>query len=543
MTTTCHICKSSFKDLRGLSCHRAKRHSDISEEEFATTLFGCRPTCACGCGQHTTFVSLTKGWSQYVKGHNGFTQEARHLAVQQSIASRRECGSWNRGLTKHDDTRVAKQAKTVSQTLRKKYELGEIVPWQSGHTKDTNTSIAKMSDTKVRQWASGELKTWTQGLTKFTSQKLNAASHKISRKKRENYESANRIPRDELLKRIQEHSTSLNFDVSQLDDYRARRQTRMKFTCTKCGDQQIKTLAMLEESPQCWKCAPKDSQGQREVAEYIRHLLVGVDIKTNDRTIISPKELDIYVQQKSFAVEYNGLFYHCEDIVPKDHHLKKRSLTSEKGIRLFNIFEDEWKNENKREIIKSMLCERLGINTTIPARKTKVEEVNKDARKAFFNDNHIDGDVPAVIAFGLYIDDRLVSCMSLRKPLSKKWHGHIEIARAATVKCTRVVGGLGKLMKYVKDWSASMGYEGILTYVDLRYGDGHGYEKVGFQKVNFVKNFWWTDMTRRFDRSYCTATSGITEKQNAQMLGLRKIWGWGHSSYILPLTGSCYREV
>ena len=47
------------------------------------------------------------------------------------------------------------------------------------------------------------------------------------------------------------------------------------------------------------------------------------EIIENSRTIISPKELDIYIPQKNLAIEYDGLYWHDENHVENKYHLNK----------------------------------------------------------------------------------------------------------------------------------------------------------------------------------------------------------------------------
>jgi hypothetical protein len=47
------------------------------------------------------------------------------------------------------------------------------------------------------------------------------------------------------------------------------------------------------------------SSGELEVLEFIKEHYSG-EIKTSDRTILKPKELDIYIPDKALAIEYNG---------------------------------------------------------------------------------------------------------------------------------------------------------------------------------------------------------------------------------------------
>ena len=61
---------------------------------------------------------------------------------------------------------------------------------------------------------------------------------------------------DELDRRISSHSDKFKI-LSSLEDYRRRRIERLKFVCVNCDAEQMKSLAMLEESPVCFSCAQK----------------------------------------------------------------------------------------------------------------------------------------------------------------------------------------------------------------------------------------------------------------------------------------------
>ena len=65
-------------------------------------------------------------------------------------------------------------------------------------------------------------------------------------------------------------------------------------------------------------------------------------IKHNDRQIIKPKEVDIYLPDLNLAIEYNGLYWHSVEYgTDKYSHRNKSLACREKGIRLIHIFEFE----------------------------------------------------------------------------------------------------------------------------------------------------------------------------------------------------------
>ena len=74
--------------------------------------------------------------------------------------------------------------------------------------------------------------------------------------------------------------------------------------------------------------------------------LVGIDsFKMNDRDAIRPLELDIYYKDLNIAVEYNGFYWHSsesEESCDITQHSDKIDKCNEAGIRLINVFEDEY---------------------------------------------------------------------------------------------------------------------------------------------------------------------------------------------------------
>jgi hypothetical protein len=81
---------------------------------------------------------------------------------------------------------------------------------------------------------------------------------------------------------------------------------------------------------------------ERQVLEFIQSIYKG-EIITNDRTIIKPMELDIYLPELKLAIEYCGLYWHSEKQGKgKYYHLNKLIKCQEQGIDLITIFSDEW---------------------------------------------------------------------------------------------------------------------------------------------------------------------------------------------------------
>ena len=91
----------------------------------------------------------------------------------------------------------------------------------------------------------------------------------------------------------------------------------------------------------CLQCHPLDlfSTLEGKIAEFLSK--AKQKYSANDRSIISPYELDFYLPDKDIAIECNGMWFHSlQADTPDDYHFMKYQLCKEKGIRLFNIWED-----------------------------------------------------------------------------------------------------------------------------------------------------------------------------------------------------------
>ena len=66
-----------------------------------------------------------------------------------------------------------------------------------------------------------------------------------------------------------------------------------------------------------------------------------VDHETNNRTLIAPRELDIYIPSRELAIECNGVYWHSVNEKPKKYHMNKYNACKEIGVKLISIWEDE----------------------------------------------------------------------------------------------------------------------------------------------------------------------------------------------------------
>lgn len=75
---------------------------------------------------------------------------------------------------------------------------------------------------------------------------------------------------------------------------------------------------------------------KKEIYDYIK-TYVNKEILLNDRNLIYPKEIDIYIPDLNLAIEYNSFYYHTEisGNKKKQYHLRKLQSTLLKELHLY----------------------------------------------------------------------------------------------------------------------------------------------------------------------------------------------------------------
>lgn len=233
----------------------------------------------------------------------------------------------------------------------------------------------------------------------------------------------------------------------------------------------------------CSKCC--GSLLQNKVEGWIKELS-NDKVLINDRAIIKPFEIDLWIPTKSLGIEVHGDYYHSSNFKDDDYHEMKHILACSSEISLIQLFEHEL--EQKPEICYSMLAYKLGaINVKYGARTLSLRTVSVKDRISFFNENHLQGDSNAKVALGLWANNELIACMSFGKPRFDKHHDW-ELIRYSSRLMTAVPGGAARLLKAFRAQ-----YNGsIITYADARYSTGELYKALGFKQLHKSQpNYWY----------------------------------------------------
>ena len=299
------------------------------------------------------------------------------------------------------------------------------------------------------------------------------------------------------------------------------------------------------KGPLCRVCNPKlkfhpNKKIENEIYEFLKQQGIK-DIITNDRTVISPKEIDILIPSKKLAIELDGLYWHSEIYKDKNYHSDKSNLLKKHGYHTIHIFEDEW--NNKKEIVCSRLKNILNITSdVIYARQCTIKEISGSICNPFLNKYHLQGAVTCKIKLGMFYKNDLIAVMTFSTPrLSlgyKTSNKFVELSRFATNGCS-VVGGASKFLKY---FTNQYTVKKIISYADIRWAreDKNLYQKIEFKLISkTLPGYFWCKGGKRYHRFKFTKSNLIksgfdckkTECEIMHENGYYRIWDCGHLRY------------
>ncbi len=281
------------------------------------------------------------------------------------------------------------------------------------------------------------------------------------------------------------------------------------------------------------------STGEKEISQFLTDH--NIEHQNNNRTIIAPQELDIYIPEYNLAIEYCGLYWHSEQQGKgRHHHEKKHDLCRAQGIQLLTIFEDEWKQRNA-QVKRKILHLVGGSGAKIFARKTEVIELNTKQKKNFFEEHHIQGSGPGSIVYGLlhrkdeYCGDIVAAMAFIKQP------DNVYALNRYATSCT-VVGGFSKLLKHFQknnDWTQ------IISFADQRWSDGGLYEQTGFILDSVINPdyYYSPDGIQRIHKFNYRRKNlpkllahfdpALSECVNCNNNGVLRLWDCGKRRYIL----------
>lgn len=468
--------------------------------------------CKCGCGEYVKNIKNT-----YIVGHSNRDPEVK----------------------------AKKEAAYIA-----KYGVSNPSKSQDIKTKKEETNLSRFGTKYAAQNQEIKNKTKQKWIKKYgvdNPSKLKEIKEIISKKVKDSREQVREKTQKAFYKTIfermyNEGKMGTLQPLFTCDQYKGRL-AKYSFKCEVCSSVFETNLRIWGEPLRCFTCNPKiDTGGQsileKQISDYVKKL--DPYIKEQDRTIITPLELDIVSDNHKIAIEIDGLYWHSELSGKKNkfYHLQKTKTTINAGYKLIQIFEDEW--IEKQKIVKSRLKHAFQRNIRkIQARKCVVKEISSETKSKFLKKYHIQGNDKSNTHLGLFHRNRLVSVMTFnpyRVALgnSPKPNSY-ELARFCSVFNFTIVGGASKLLKH---FEKTYKPKEVLSYADKRWSDGNVYEKLGFILTGSTQpNYWYIVKNQRRHRfAYRKSELSkllnqydptLSEWENMQINGYDRIWDCG----------------
>lgn len=294
------------------------------------------------------------------------------------------------------------------------------------------------------------------------------------------------------------------------------------------------------------------SKGETEIVDFLKGLGFNVEKGTN-RKLLEGKEIDILIDEKKIAIEYDGLYYHTEKMGKNStYHIDKTIECKKMGYDLIHIFEDEW--VTNKDLVKNKLKHILGVNDSkiVGARKLFIKKITSKEKSEFLKENHIQGNDNSSIWYGGFYENELLGVMTFNdsRNMTKSKNGELELSRFC-IKQNLLITGLSSrfLKEVIKEYQPSS----IISFADRRWtldSENNLYTKLGFYLSSVVKPTYYyynskVDKYKRLHkfgfgknnlkRKYPYLDFNKTEKILANELGYERIWDCGLFKYKLDL--------
>lgn len=518
-----------IKDIPHPNSRKKILMEEISEEdmmEFGTTELKQIDYCIMNKLKHVPLAPC----GENKKYHNG---KYLNVCEKYKLGDNHSCIVCHENKTKETLSKMKKTSLSKYQTEfpNQSIEVKRKIRENSNFTEDEKNAInEKKKETSLKQFGTEHpMKNSTVKLTQIQS-----------RKKTQEQTNNKRI---KTLMQKKTLIVSENLDKSKYEIVELRLGTNVKstFRCLQCG-QQFDALShwgcKVVYCPQC-DVSPMRSNMENDVVSIIKEIEPTIDIELNNRKIIKPKEIDIYLPKYNLGIEVNGMYWHSDKFKSENYHQDKVKAAMSSGMKLLTIY--DYDLSKNKDVIVSMIKNSMNKSSfNVYARKCEIKEVPKVEERNFLNTYHIQGFVGSNICYGLYYNCELVSLMSFGKPRFNKSFEY-EIIRF----CSKgnVVGAAGKLLKH---FERTIKPKSLMTYADLRYGYGKTYEKIGFEYKYITKPGYFYvngkgDVVTRYQAQKHKLLKKYPEYQNETNIteydimgseGYLKIYDCGNAVYV-----------
>lgn len=276
------------------------------------------------------------------------------------------------------------------------------------------------------------------------------------------------------------------------------------------------------------------SAGENELRDWL--LSINLVVQQGNRSVLSGKEIDLYLPEHKLGIEYNGLFWHSDSDsangISNDYHYKKYEQAKSCGVRLLTIWDKEW--EENKDVVKSYILSVLNIfEKKIFARNCTFKIIDNNIANEFCDRHHFQGKTIGIKhSFCLLHNDEVVSVITFGYHHRKNTN-ELVLSRYCVKSGYCIIGGAEKLfVNSVKE----LNVDSIISWSDNRISYGRVYEKLGFEldaklKADYfyIKSDGRTIIPKQsMQKKKCGCPDNMTEREYCKnVLKLNRVYDCG----------------
>lgn len=294
------------------------------------------------------------------------------------------------------------------------------------------------------------------------------------------------------------------------------------------------------------------SCGEKEVLDYVKSCYKGT-IQENIKSVIYPYELDVYIPELKFAIEFNGDYVHanpsikkfrdnpdtiikikgylnrsmsyktCKEIWERDNH--KKDVCKENGIDLLIIWERDW--NKKRDYCKDLISNKIkellekSVTNNIPTRIDNTNVYVKMYNPEFYHVENVGCDyIQKELLSYKNSGNRLIQLWSDQYYNKKKLYDNI-IDRAIGKDNSIVIGARKCTLINLSDYNNDL----VKKFIDDNHIQGHVGYTIGYGLIYNNELVFVTTYKIKSKKSQIWEISRVCTKFGYVVIGgLSKLW-------------------
>jgi len=238
---------------------------------------------------------------------------------------------------------------------------------------------------------------------------------------------------------------------------------------------------VLKGANPCPKCNHMASKGEASLFAFLSNL---APAESRNRSLLKPKELDIYLPDHKLAIEYCGEYHHSSgdresERAMRRKHIEKYKACAKHGIRLITLWEAEWKDRNYavRRLLRNAVGKSKG---KLMARKCELRKATHDEAKAFYDRYHPQGGSGHGEHYALFWNGKMVACMRFVLGANDRGAGAVNRVWTLGRYATRITVA-GAASRLFKAFLSEVNPTEVKSFSDNRMFSGGMYEQLGFE--------------------------------------------------------------